>query len=301
MAEFFKFCVEQEDGISVDESSECIARDCFLKAGGAELLTKLITIKPVPGKLKLSQLSARGLPRSDLLGESDPYLRIFLGDEEVRTEIIMDTSKPVWNDQVAFEVEDVFQSCLFIFCYDWNEHDAHKLICMTRIHLAEIVGDAEENGKLVRLQKMLESELFVKMSRGDKARPVRHEHKIIWDDWLGMRWRNGELPKLTGQLGSLHLHLELETEFRHDADFLEVQATALGAMHVLYAHEDTRHLCNAYKLCGPVLKLLNSCSDHAQANAAAVLSHMAFDRNFNQAAIDAGAAGALMGQVLHYL
>jgi len=285
---------EEEDEIPIDEDSNCVARDCFLHAGGDQLLAKIIDNPRVGGTLRLTKLSAKGLPRSDLFGESDPYLRIFLGGQEVRTEVIMDTSRPVWKEEIEFEVEDVLSSCLFILCYDWNEHDAHKFICMMRIHLADIVGDAVENGKLVRLDKMLESELFVKLGNGDKAKPVRHGNTVTWDDWVPLCFRNGQLPTLKGQLGSMHLHLELETDYRHDRNFLEVQANSLGALHVLYAHEDTRHLCNPYKLCEPVVRLLNSCSEDAQANAAGVLSHMAFDRNFNQAAMDAGASEALL-------
>jgi len=284
----------QDNDIPEDESSNCIARDSFLKAGGAELLTKLIDSKRFRGKLKLTHLSAKGLPRSDLLGESDPYLRVFLGDQEAQTEIIMDNSRPVWTKHLEFEVDDVLQSCLYIMCYDWNEHDAHKFICMTRIHLADVVGNAVENSKCVRLDKMLESELFVKMGHGQKAKPVRNANKVTWDDWIPLRFRNGLLPKLSGQLGTLHLHFELETEFLHDPQYLEVQAHALGALHVVYAHEDTRHMCNPYKLCTPVMRLLNSASEDAQANAAAVLSHMAFDRNFKQAAMDEGVSDALL-------
>jgi hypothetical protein len=285
---------EEEDDVPIDEDSSCVARDCFLHAGGDQILVKIIDNPRVGGRLKLTNMSIKGLPKSDLLGESDPYLRVFLGCQEVRTEIIMDTSRPVWKETIEFEVEDVLSSCLFIMCYDWNEHDAHKFICMVRIHLADVVGGAVENGKLVRLDRILESELFVKLGNGDKAKPVRHGNMVTWDDWIPLCYRNGQLPALKGQLGSMHLHLELETEYRHDAEFLQVQANSLGALHVLYAHEDTRHMCNPYKLCDPVVRLLNSCSEDAQANAAGVLSHMAFDRKFNQAAMDAGASEALL-------
>jgi hypothetical protein len=284
----------QEDDIPIDEDSNCIARDCFLKAGGDRVLRKLIDSKHVGGKLTITKLSANGLPRMDLLGESDPYLRLFLGDSEIQTEIIMDTSRPHWTKKIEFEVEDVMQSCLFILCYDWNEHDAHKFMCMTRIHLADIIGSAVEGGKLFRLDKMLESELFMKMQKGEKANAVRHGNTFVWDEWVALRFQNGQLPKLTGQLGSLHLHLELETEFRLDQEYLEVQANALGTMFLLYSHEDTRHLCDPYKVAELVIRLLNSCSDDAQSNAAAVLSLFAFDHNYNHAAVDYGAAESLL-------
>ena len=144
-------CCVQEDDIDIDdESSTCLARDTLLREGGAQLLARVIEYKQVGGKLKIHHLSAAGLPKSDMLGESDPYLRVFLGDKEVRTEIIMDTSKPAWKKVVEFEVEDVAEACLYIMCYDWEEYGDHQFIAMTVIHLADVVADALENGQMVR-------------------------------------------------------------------------------------------------------------------------------------------------------
>ena len=284
----------QEDDIFVDESSDSIARDSVLKNGGADCFVRLISTEPVRGRLKLSRLSARGLPKMDLLGESDPYLRIFLGDLENKTEIVMDTSRPVWSEEIEYEVEDVLQSCLYILCYDWNEHDMHKFMCMTRIHLAEIVGDAVENQNVVNLEHMLETELFFKNQRGEKAQPVRRGNQVLYDEWLPMRPRSGDATKIVGQLGSLHVHLELETDFRLDKEYLKVQASALGAVHLLYSHADTRHFCHPDKIAAPTVRLLLSCSDDAQANAAGVLCNMALDRVFVHAAVDHGATDALL-------
>ena len=140
----------------------------------------------------------------------------------------------------------------------------------------------------VRLDKILESELFVRIQSGRKARPVRNDNSIVWDEWLPLRFRTGMLPKLKGQLGSLHLHLELDTQWQYDQEVGQVHSNALGALHLLYAHPDTRHLCDAHTLSAPVMRLLKSSSDEAVANAAAVLSQMAFDRRKNKVALEAG-------------
>lgn len=283
LEEAAKAQLQEEEQIA---TSSCPARDVVIEADGLAVLTRIISSPKVPGKLWLSNLRAKALPRADRLGDSDPYLRVFLEDQEQRTEVIMDTSRPVWEEALFFEVEDVAAASLIILVFDWNEYDAHKFMCMTRVHLAELVSDAIEGGSLQSVGSISDSELLSKITRSEHSVPIRNGDVVQLDDWMELRNRDGTPPTLHGVLGSLHCSVRLESTYRMNQEQLQLQvcaihavrcnmtlsetmltmiaqADALGGMHILLCHPQIREHARREML-APVLRLLQGPSTTAQ-------------------------------------
>ena len=60
---------------------------------------------PLDGILHVDLLGARNLIKSDLIGKSDPYARLQLGDETYKTEVVKNTQNPEWNFGTDFTVD----------------------------------------------------------------------------------------------------------------------------------------------------------------------------------------------------
>ena len=58
------------------------------------------------GVLHLDLLQARNLPKSDLVGKSDPYATVGLGDQIFKTETDKNTQNPQWNFGADFVIDD---------------------------------------------------------------------------------------------------------------------------------------------------------------------------------------------------
>ena len=84
------------------------ARDALVDSGALDVMEKILTERhKIPGKLVLSSLQCNNLPRVDKLGDSDPYLRIFVEGKEAKTEVIEDNLAPIWDDSsFTFDIED---------------------------------------------------------------------------------------------------------------------------------------------------------------------------------------------------
>jgi hypothetical protein len=60
---------------------------------------------PLDGILHVELMGARNLVKSDLIGKSDPYARLQLGDEVYTTEIVKNSQNPEWNFGTDFTVD----------------------------------------------------------------------------------------------------------------------------------------------------------------------------------------------------
>mmetsp|Transcript_1650 Transcript_1650/g.3175 ORF Transcript_1650/g.3175 Transcript_1650/m.3175 type:complete len:212 (-) Transcript_1650:573-1208(-) len=64
-------------------------------------------ITPLTGKLKLTFVKANDLPRKQLLGKQDPYVRVHFGDKKVKSKVHENGDKnPEWGDQVSINCND---------------------------------------------------------------------------------------------------------------------------------------------------------------------------------------------------
>lgn len=79
--------------------------------------------KPV-GLLHVKVVKALKLMKMDLLGSSDPYVKVSLSGERLptkRTSIKMKNLNPVWNEEFKLTVKDPQSQVLELRIYDWEK------------------------------------------------------------------------------------------------------------------------------------------------------------------------------------
>jgi hypothetical protein len=92
----------------------------------------------VGGRVIMKALMAKGLPKADRMGESDPFLRVFVEDQEQRTEVKDDTNSPQWTETLRFDVKDIATARLVVLVFDQNDNAPDKFMCMTWFSLADV-------------------------------------------------------------------------------------------------------------------------------------------------------------------
>ncbi len=83
---------------------------------------------PIPecgGSLYVMVVEAHDLTGKDFSGLSDPYVKLHLGDQETRSEIMFQTLDPHWFEKFKIEVKDSEHAFLRVevWDYDWGKPD----------------------------------------------------------------------------------------------------------------------------------------------------------------------------------
>jgi len=98
--------------------------------------------KKLIGRLSVTVIEARGLPKSDHLGgKSDPYCVLFLERQKEKTRTVKKTLNPKWQAEFEFFVSDP-KASLEVSVFDWN-----RILSDELIGKAEIPVNSLEDGK----------------------------------------------------------------------------------------------------------------------------------------------------------
>ena len=65
-------------------------------------------------------VECKDLKKTDLIGKSDPYVRVYLmpgTHMELKTKIVKSSQNPVYNDEFSFVVSELFAFRLVETCY----------------------------------------------------------------------------------------------------------------------------------------------------------------------------------------
>ncbi|CAI9772993.1 unnamed protein product [Fraxinus pennsylvanica] len=87
-----------------------------------------VSIKKPVGILRVKVVRATKLLKMDLLGLSDPYVKLRLGGEKLsskKTTIKKKTLNPEWNEEFKLSVKDPLSQVLHIDVFDWDKVGAH--------------------------------------------------------------------------------------------------------------------------------------------------------------------------------
>ncbi|XP_022134404.1 synaptotagmin-3-like isoform X2 [Momordica charantia] len=96
-----------------------------------------MTKKPV-GILHVKVVQALKLSKMDLLGTSDPYVKLSLSGERLpskKTTIKMNNLNPVWNEKFKLIVKDPQSQVLQLQVYDWDKVGGHDRLGMQLVPL----------------------------------------------------------------------------------------------------------------------------------------------------------------------
>ncbi|KAH7444348.1 hypothetical protein KP509_02G074700 [Ceratopteris richardii] len=108
--------------------------------------SEVSTKKPV-GIVEVKVLYARNLRKADIMGKSDPYIKISLGEKgfSKKTQVKKNTLNPDWNETHTLVVQDPSIQVLEFHAYDWEKISSHDKLGMATFSLASLEPDVPEH------------------------------------------------------------------------------------------------------------------------------------------------------------
>ncbi|ESW09344.1 hypothetical protein PHAVU_009G119800 [Phaseolus vulgaris] len=124
--------------------------------------------KPV-GILNTKVLRAMKLKKKDLLGASDPYVKLTLTDDKLtskKTTVKHKNLNPEWNEEFSLVVKDPETQSLEFHVYDWEQVGKHDKMGMNMIPLKDLVSEEPKLFTLDLLKNMNPKDAQNEKSRG---------------------------------------------------------------------------------------------------------------------------------------
>ncbi|GMP64281.1 hypothetical protein CsSME_00025632 [Camellia sinensis var. sinensis] len=124
--------------------------------------------RPV-GILHVKVLSAMKLKKKDLLGASDPYVKLKLTEDKLpskKTTVKPRNLNPEWNEEFNFVVKDPETQALELQVYDWEQVGKHEKMGMNVVPLKELTPDEPKVMTLDLLKNMNPNDVQNEKSRG---------------------------------------------------------------------------------------------------------------------------------------
>ncbi|GKU90125.1 hypothetical protein SLEP1_g4165 [Rubroshorea leprosula] len=141
--------------------------------------------KPV-GILNVKVLRAMKLKRKDLIGSSDPYIKLRLTEDKVattkKTTVKHNNLNPEWNEEFRLVVKDPETQTLELVLYDWEQVGNHNKMGMNIIPLKDITPEEPKVFTLDVLKNMDPNDAQNEKSRGHIV--VEVEYKPFADDQI---------------------------------------------------------------------------------------------------------------------
>ncbi|CAL5058423.1 unnamed protein product [Urochloa decumbens] len=112
--------------------------------------------KPV-GILYVNVVRAVKLTKKDLLGKSDPYVKLKLTEDKLpskKTSVKRSNLNPEWNEEFKLVVKDPESQALELTVYDWEQVGKHDRIGMNVIPLKDLTPDETKSITLNLLKSM---------------------------------------------------------------------------------------------------------------------------------------------------
>ncbi|VFQ62465.1 unnamed protein product [Cuscuta campestris] len=102
--------------------------------------------RPV-GILNVKVVRAMKLKKKDLLGASDPYVKLKLTDDKLpskKTTVKHKNLNPEWNEEFSLVVKDPQSQYLDISVYDWEQVGTHDKMGINTVPLKDLISTPEE-------------------------------------------------------------------------------------------------------------------------------------------------------------
>ncbi|KAG4160512.1 hypothetical protein ERO13_D01G002500v2 [Gossypium hirsutum] len=124
--------------------------------------------RPV-GLLHVKVIRALKLKKKDLLGASDPYVKIKLTDSKLpskQTTVKMKNLNPEWNEDFNFTVKDPLTQILKLYVIDWEQIGKHDKMGMNEVPLKDLTPDEPKLMTLALVKKKDTNDAQNDKSRG---------------------------------------------------------------------------------------------------------------------------------------
>ncbi|XP_038716247.1 synaptotagmin-2 isoform X2 [Tripterygium wilfordii] len=138
--------------------------------------------KPV-GILNVKVVRAMKLKKKDLLGGSDPYVKLKLTEDKLltkKTTIKYKNLNPEWNEEFSMVVKDPETQALELIVYDWEQIGKHDKIGMNVVPLKDLTPEEPKVMTLDILKNMNPNDVQNEKSRGQLV--VELVYKTFKDD-----------------------------------------------------------------------------------------------------------------------
>ncbi|XP_077220174.1 synaptotagmin-2-like [Tasmannia lanceolata] len=133
--------------------------------------------RPV-GILHVKIIRATKLKKKDLLGKSDPYVKLKLTEDKLpakKTTVKHSNLNPEWNEEFNLVVKDPESQALEIAVYDWDQVGRHEKMGMNVIPLKDLTPDEPKILTLDLLKNMDPNDSQNEKSRGQIVLEVTYK------------------------------------------------------------------------------------------------------------------------------
>ncbi|XP_043696833.1 synaptotagmin-1-like isoform X2 [Telopea speciosissima] len=133
--------------------------------------------RPV-GILHVKVLRAMNLKKKDLLGASDPYVKLKLSDTKLpskKTTVKHKNLNPEWNEEFNLVVKDPESQVLELHVYDWEQVGKHDKMGMNVIPIKDLTPDEPKVLTLDLLKNMDPDDVQNEKSRGELVVEVTYK------------------------------------------------------------------------------------------------------------------------------
>ena len=128
------------------------------------------------GVLHVDLLGARNLVKTDIIGKSDPYAILKLGDQTQKTDVIKNSQNPEWNYGGDFIISPNTPDDLKINVFDKDKFGKDKSLGTTSLPVRELIDDLDPNkNRWVPLDGVKSGEVLVATNFQPAGDPGAHE------------------------------------------------------------------------------------------------------------------------------
>ncbi|KAF5455752.1 hypothetical protein F2P56_025299 [Juglans regia] len=153
------------------------------KALEVPILDQAKAMKRPVGILHVKVLKAMKLKKKDILGASDPYVKLKLTEDKLpskKTTVKHRNLNPEWNEEFNMVIKDPESQALEMTVYDWEQVGKHDKMGMNVIPLKELTPDEPKVRTLELLKNMDPNDVQNEKSRGQLVvevvyRPFKEE------------------------------------------------------------------------------------------------------------------------------
>ncbi|KAL0360527.1 UNVERIFIED_CONTAM: Synaptotagmin-2 [Sesamum radiatum] len=133
--------------------------------------------KPV-GILHVNVVRAIKLRKKDLLGASDPYVKLKLSEDKLpskKTTVKHKNLNPEWNEEFTFVVKDPETQALELVVYDWEQVGSHDKMGLNVIPLKDLTPEEPKTLTLELLKNLNPDDVQNEKSRGQLVVEVNYK------------------------------------------------------------------------------------------------------------------------------
>ncbi|XP_042464981.1 synaptotagmin-1-like isoform X2 [Zingiber officinale] len=201
--------------------------------------------KPV-GILYVKVIRAYELPKEDLFGKSDPYVKLRLSDHKLpskKTSVKRRNLEPEWNEEFKFVIKDPESQVVELNVYDWEQVGRHKKMGMNVIKLNEVIPNKSTTLTLDLLKDFKSEDIPSENSQGQIV--VEVNYKPFKEEEHEEDESSGEEDEIEDEVGP-----ESEDEVADKEEKTPKSAPPGGGLLIVIVHEgkklEGKHHINPY-------------------------------------------------------